>query len=67
MTQSIANFINRDTSIMSSVHEKPDGTFIVHLADLELDYRFPPSRIFKTRDLATHYAEFVVGKAGVRC
>lgn len=67
MNQVIANFINHETAMMSSVQRKQDNSYIVHLADLDSDSRVPPSRIFKDLDVATKYAEFVVGKAGVRC
>lgn len=67
MNQVIANFINHETAMMSSVQRKQDSSYIVHLADLDSDSRVPPSRIFKDLDVATKYAEFVVGKAGVQC
>jgi hypothetical protein len=67
MNKVIANFINHETAMMSSVQRKQDDTFIVHLADLDSDSRVPPSRIFKDADVATKYAEFVVGKGGVKC
>ena len=57
----IINFINHNTSMMASVHQKMDGRYIVHLDDLDSDMRVQPSRIFNDVDQAARYAEQLVG------
>jgi hypothetical protein len=61
----IINFIDHDTAMMSSVHQKMDGRFIVHLDDLDSDMRVQPSRIFDNVDKAATYAKSLVGMAAV--
>jgi hypothetical protein len=58
----IINFINHDTAMMASVHQRMDRRFIVHLDDLDSDMRVQPSRIFDNVDKAAAYAESLVKK-----
>jgi hypothetical protein len=62
MESQIINFINHDTAMMASVHQKNDGRYIVHLDDLDSDMRVQPSRIFNDIDKAANYAKQLVNE-----
>ena len=63
MESQIINFINHDTAMMASVHQKKDGRYIVHLDNLDSDMRVQPSRIFDDIDKAANYAEQLINGA----
>lgn len=60
MESQIINFIDHNTAMMASVHQRMDGRYIVHLDDLDSDMRVQPSRIFGDVDKAAAYAKSLV-------